>query len=262
MRRRYLGQAPQISFTSDFHELLVGDLQPGTGLKLRYDPDRLSPPPSYKFAEPRFPVFAKARFLENGAVTVLTLTGLLTSTPDRDPTGQGSMLTGTLDVPRDAQFVELWFEGHMPDGTHWDSDYGQNFWFRFPYADLQVTATVLRRDALARFRVEVTSVNEVERVAVRFVDLTRGATEAPREEPLQLTALTEERRRLWTYETSVDSSALIRFKLYYWIVGRRFKDDNSGQYYLADHPDLVERAPQLPQALVEAARYWQQRLKT
>ena len=262
MLRRYIGQAPQVSFTSDFHELLEGDLRPGVTLKLRYDPDRLSPPPGYAFADPSWPVFAHAQFLENGVIAARALTANPTTVPDRDAMGQGSMLTGTVEVPTDAQFVELWFCGDMPDGIHWDSDYGKNFWFRFPYADLEVTAAVVQRATSAQFRVEVTSISDVQRVTVRYYDMAGGANPVRREESLARGSLTPAGRRLWGYEKPVAASALIRFKLYYWILDRRFKDDNSGYYYVADRPDLGERVPPPPAALLEAARDWEQRLSS
>ena len=43
-KRAFEGLPPQITFTSDFHELMRGDLRPGTDMRLRYDPARIVPP--------------------------------------------------------------------------------------------------------------------------------------------------------------------------------------------------------------------------
>src|SRR5687767_7893957 len=107
MERRFAYSPAQISFTSDFHELLQGDLRPGKSLTLRYDPDRLSPAAEYTFGDPRWPIVAHLRYTDRGAVTDLFLEGLVTPVPDRDPMGQGSMLTASTVVPTDAAFVEL-----------------------------------------------------------------------------------------------------------------------------------------------------------
>lgn len=260
MQRRFKDGVPQISFTSDFHELLEGDLRPGISLTLRYDPDRLSPPPEYAFGDPQWPVFAQLRFLDQGPVTTLRLKGPVTPLPDRDPTGQGSMLKATTAVPADAQFVEVWFYGEMPNGRRWDSEYGANFWFGFPYQDLRTVSAIVtpRAHQDARFQLNVSSIPAVQAVSVRFYDMS-SRIRVKREEHLRLGGPLSHSQE-WTFETAVAPAAFIRFKLYYWIAGRRFKDDNSGQYYVADRPDVQEHIPPPPPALVSAARDWKQKL--
>ena len=51
--RTYRPYAPRISFTNDFHELLRGDLAPGSVVTLRYDPLRIVPADDdYVFGDP------------------------------------------------------------------------------------------------------------------------------------------------------------------------------------------------------------------
>lgn len=263
MQRRFENQAPQLSFTSDFHELLEGDLRPGAPLTIRYDPDRLAPLQGYIFGDDRWQIMAHLRFVDQGPVTDLQLRGPLTALPDRDPMGQGAMLTASTVIPREARFLEVWVSGEMPDGTHWDSDYGYNYWFRFPYLDLYiVSAEVVPHDrGDARFTLSVTSVPEVDAVRVRYSDITTRVR-VKREENLREGLRTAEGRRRWEFDDGVALTALIRFKLYYWTGGRRYKDDNSGQYYTADRPDLREEVPPPPKALVGAAHDWQTKLKS
>jgi hypothetical protein len=87
----------------------------------------------------------------------------------------------------------------------------------------------------------------------RLYDMRAGVA-SRREGSLQGVADLEDNRRTWRYEESVAAGALIRFKLYYWLLGRRFKDDNSGRYYVADRPELQEHVPPPPEALVAAMR--------
>jgi len=263
MQRRFEHRPAQISFTSDFHELLEGDLRPGASLTLRYDPDRLSPPPEYTFADPRCPVLAHVQYVEHGALRDLPLTGPVTPLPDRDPMGQGSMLIATTVVPADATFVELWFSGQMPDGERWDSDYGTNYWFRFPYLDIEIASAevIAEGDTDARFRLRVRTTADVEAVRVRFSDVSTPVR-VRRDEPLRADEATGPLRREWSFEGAVAPTALIRFKLYYWLGGRRYKDDNSGQYYIASRPDLREEVPPPPAALIAAAHAWSEKLKS
>ncbi len=53
----------------------------------------------------------------------------------------------------------------------------------------------------------------------------------------------------------VPAGAVVRFKLFYWVGGVRFKDDDGGHYYLAPTPD-DEAIPPPPSALLAAASDW------
>ncbi|HWR49855.1 MAG TPA: DUF6209 family protein [Bryobacteraceae bacterium] len=261
MQRRFENRPAQISFTSDFHELLQGDLRPSAGLTLRYDPDRLVPPGDYVFGDSSWPITAHLRYSDQGPLTEMPLRGPVTPVPDRDPMGQGSMLTASTAVPAEARFVELWVSGQMSDGLHWDSDYGRNYWFRFPYADIHIESAIVlpRERGQAQFILDVRGVPEIERVSVRFFNAA-ASVPVRREEQLREAQRTAEGRRRWTLEDQVAPTSLVKFKMYYWIEGRRYKDDNSGAYYTADRPDLREEVPALPDALVAAARAWSEKL--
>jgi hypothetical protein len=263
MKRRLLNRPAQISFTSDFHELVEGDLRPGGVVTLSYDPNRMPLPPDYTFGDPRWAFTAMARFRDHGPVADVSLKGAFTRHPDRDPTGQGSMLRGTLNVPPDALFVELWSALSAPDGTHWDSDYGRNFWFRFPFQDIPVIAATVTPDnkGTAELRLDIEAEPNVDGAVVRYYDMSQRTQVIKREEALSLVGPIGAHRK-WTYAETVAANAAIRFKLYYWVGGRRYKDDNSSKYYVADIPATRETIPAPPAALVAAAREWQRKLRS
>lgn len=260
MKRRLEDRPAQISFTSDYHELVEGDLRAGKPLAVRYDPDRVNPPHDYMFGDPRWPFTATFRFLKEGPVTRVLLEGELTPLPDRDPMGQGSMLTASVDVPGGAQFIEMWFKGELSDGAHWDSEHGNNFWFRFPYQDIPViTGTVTPNpDGMADLRIAIETDEVVHGVVIRYYDMSTRVR-VKREEALSQTGRTAGGHLQWQYSEQVAADAIIRFKLYYWVSNRRYKDDNSSEYYIAERPEMRQLVPPPPEALVVAARAWQEK---
>ncbi len=261
MERRFLNRAPQITFTSDFHELLQGDLRPGATLTLRYDPIRLSLPAKYTFGDPAWRISAHVRSRPDEPVVDVSLTGRITPTPDLDPMGQGSTLDGQATIPEGAQFVELWFSAEREGQTWWDSDHGVNFWFRFPYSDLDIERAAVSLDrghGNGTFLLTVTSVLEVSGVFIRYSDLTTVARVKVDRELASQGVVTG--RKVWRFEEAIPGSGLVRFKLYYWIEGRRYKDDNSGGYYVADRAGIAEMVPAPPHDLIAAEAAWSRKL--
>jgi hypothetical protein len=102
----------QITLTSDFHELLVGDLRPESHLTVRYDPAWIVPAGApYAMGEPRYPVFGNSSFGDGRPETTVTFTsptGIITKRSS-DPTGHGPLLQARVKVPADAAFVRAWF---------------------------------------------------------------------------------------------------------------------------------------------------------
>src|SRR5271165_5910321 len=97
MTRSNRGKRPQITFTSDFHELVVGDLAPGPCV-LRYDPLRLVAAVTHGR---RLEVWSFIRFHPCGGgwegvagVPARVPLGLLA-----DPAGQGYMLESSFTIP-------------------------------------------------------------------------------------------------------------------------------------------------------------------
>lgn len=254
---------PQITFTSDFHELVTGNLKAGVPLRLSYDPQRIVPiGEPYLFGDPQRPVTAHVRFSSSLPVQVVELTspGGVSAAPDRDATGQGSMLKAELDIPADAEMVSVGFTFTCLDGTVVDdNDFGVNFNFRFPEHDLEVLDTNVVADAarnVSLFHVRVGTVATVEQATVRFGKV--GEPHANNEElALHEVERSEGRQgKEWMVEgVVVPTGAVISFKVFYWIGGVRFKDDNTGHYYLSP-PRPPEHVPPPPAELARAALAW------
>jgi hypothetical protein len=234
--RQNKGKRPQITFTSDFHELVQGDLVEGRCV-LRYDPLRLLPATDRGGAHQ---IEAHVRFHPGGTewhqlLSVPAATPLATLA---DPTGQGFMLETDFAIPPGANELEVWFSCRHPDGqVDWDSDFGHNHWLRFPLHDLDLTKgevvkgrTGAAGDALA---VAVTSVLDIDGVDVRWrVTSAPGSTRD--RAPLRL-ASADARSKNWeTAGVVVPRGATVVFDLVYRVGLREYADDNQGRWYLAD----------------------------
>jgi hypothetical protein len=261
------GKPAEITFTCDFHELAGGELRPGGSVLLRYDPLRIVPPGEpYRFGDPDRPVTAHVRFRQDAVPMEVPLhspSGLVPC-PDVDPTGQGSMLSARVDVPDDAERLTVWFSYAAASGElHYDSDYGANHRFGFPCREIEVIgAKVIAQphEASDIFELTVSATDQVEGMAAPFFLVADPAC-AKRELQLhrveQRTGASAENRppSLWSAALEVPHGAIVRFKVCYWIGGRRLTDDNTGAWYLAPEPE-PDRVPAPPPALLEAAAAW------
>lgn len=242
------GQAPQITFTLDFHQLLTGELGPGARCAVRYDPLRMVPRDgSFRHGDPAHPVTGYARFRTGGEVTSFALhspMGIIDE-PDVDITGQGTALVGMFDVPADAEGVELWFGYTAPSGeTRWDSAFGNNYHFRFSHADIEVLAADVTSDPqtpYSGFSVEVSALPAVTSITARYrVVNDRADPHARHEVPLSRTGEDDDGRALWSVAgVAVPYQAVITFDLVYVVGGRTFKENNQGRYFLAPRPRTV-----------------------
>src|SRR5262245_52123429 len=170
--RFHADKRPQITFTSDFHELVQGDLVPGPCL-LRYDPLRIIH--AEAAACHQHDVRAHVRFHPGGTEWQgsMTLPAGAPLADLADPTGQGLMLTATFSIPAGCNELELWFSCQHCDGqTTWDSDFGKNHRLRFGLwdlrdvrADVTDTKTSSPQDI---FEVKLTARPEVESIVVRW----------------------------------------------------------------------------------------------
>lgn len=260
VQRRTSGLPARITFTRDLHTLLTGDLCRGRPLHIAYDPLRIVPAEApIKCGEPARPVIAHVRFRPAGAITSLPLHSLcgVIAAPTADASRRASFVTGALPVAEDAASVSLWFTYGARDGSeHRDDESGATYRFRFPCQDLTVEhAAVIQLPggAAAAFAVEVASVPEVERLQVRYRFL--GDQGNPPAEADLVTDDTAGGKRWTSPSLPAPVGAVVRFKLFYWVGGVRFKDDDGGHYYLAPAPD-DEPIPPPPSALLAAASDW------
>jgi Family of unknown function (DUF6209) len=267
VERSGAGKPAEITFTCDFHELVGGELRPGGSVLLRYDPLRIVPAEEpYRFGDPDRPVTAHVRFRAGATPMQVPLhspAGLVPC-PDVDPTGQGSMLSAHIDVPDDAERLTVWFSYTGASGeTHYDSDFGVNYRFGFPCREIEVIrATVTRRpDQPADwFELSIRAAATVEGMAVPFFLVADPACAKHQLLLRRIGQPTEASggnglTSLWNAAIEVARGAVVRFKVCYWIGGRRLTDDNTGAWYLAPEPE-PDRIPPPPPALLEAAAAW------
>jgi hypothetical protein len=263
MQRVLAGKPAEITFTCDFHELVAGDLRPDAPLLLRYDPHRIVPAGEpYRFGDPDRPVTAHVYFRDGAPRLDLALrspAGIIPC-PDVDLTGQGSMLSASLVVPSDADLLIIWFSYRSAEGTvHYDSDYGVNYRFGFPSREIDVVQAEVsgRRDGTAdRFDLVVRAAPEVEGVTLQYF-LTVDPTCAKRDIRLQRANhdVAHPEMVRWAAYADIPHRAIVRFRLCYWIGGRRLIDDNTGAWYLSPQPHF-DQAPPPSAALLEAAAAW------
>ena len=257
IKRRGIGKRAQITFTRDFHELVTGDLRPGHPVVLSYDPFRIVPAGEpYILGDPQWPVYASVQFRDGEPATIVTLEspGGMVKHPDEDVTGQGSMLQAQLMVPDTADLVIVWFSYLTRSGaTVYDNDYGKNYYFGFPSLDIAVSDATVDSHG---FAVRVAAAARVEAVLVRY-RIVRHPKAERTEVKLEKTGQSDSQGwPIWSVTgVSLPSGSVVRFKVFYWIGGRRFKDDNSGFYYLAPQPK-PEKVPPPPPGLAEAAKAW------
>ena len=263
IKRRGIGKRAQITFTYDFHEVVTGDLRPGHPVVLSYDPKRIVPAGEpYILGDPEWPVYASVRFRDGEPATIVTLEspGGMVKHPDEDVTGQGSMLQAQLMVPDTADLVIVWFSYLTRSGsTVYDNDHGNNYFFGFPSRDIAVlSATVVSepQTSSSSFAVSVAAAASVEAVSVRYRGISDPKAQKA-EVKLEKTGKSDDQGRpIWSVAgVAVPYRSVVRFKVFYWIGGRRFKDDNSSHYYLAPQPE-PDKMPPPPPELVKAAQAW------
>jgi hypothetical protein len=236
--RQNKGLRPQIVFTSDFHELVRGDLIPGA-CKILYDPLRLVEGRSYDNPPD---IRVSVRFHPVGGSWDGTLVipsrvnlGLLA-----DPCGEGVMCEGWFNIPPGCEELEIWFSTCRDGRTFWDTEFGKNYWMRFTLHDLDIKKAKRRafrgkgssQDALDCL---VESVPGVQRMTLRLT-LT-NPTGHPRTETEMAVVPKEGAAKLWSTPVSgipIPKGATAAFDLVYYVEGRKQTDDNQGRWYVAD----------------------------
>jgi hypothetical protein len=237
MQRYSTGHQPQLTFTSDFHELVQGDLIPGPCV-LRYDPLRLL---QHAPLGASYDVRSHLRFHPDGGRWD-GLSRVPSSAPLAmlaDPSGQGWMLETTFRLPSGCDEIEAWFSTADPDGkVLWDSAFGRNYHLRFPAHDLAIerarTRATGQNPASDLLEITLSAVGAIDAVRVRW-RVPKVSGNLRRENRLEPGERTGGRTR-WTLATpvSVPSGAPVVFDLVYTVGGCEYTDDNEGRWYVAD----------------------------
>jgi hypothetical protein len=248
------GKPPHIIFTYDFHQLVYGELLAGVDCTLSYDPFRIVPADdSYQFGDPSRPITAHIQFQPNPSVQDIVLqsrTGKLHDI-DSDYTGQGSMLHGHFHILAHCDEVVAWFSYQDRTGrTRWDSDYGANYRFRFVSEELEFLVSAIELgDAVEQLKVTLAADPEIERVIVRY-RIVNDRTKPTHEYLVELSPANQRHsdgRSIWTLATPLPRGAVVAYDVLYFVGGRKFKDDNSGRYFVA--------APSKPDKSVEVSNH-------
>jgi hypothetical protein len=238
--RQNQGRRPQITFTSDFHELVQGDLVPGP-CELRYDPLRLIS--ADEVTSSKHEIHAHIRFHPSCETWEGTLVVPMNAPLSElaSPTGQGYMLETKFTLPEGTDELEVWFScTHAEGDSHWDSNDGKNHWLRFPLHDIKEVQSAVRPPdkgnlAQSTLEFEVLTVPQVHSLLARW-NLPSFQDRPRVETPLVASGESKGSKRWTTPEGGipVPIGATVAFDLVYFIGDRKFTDDNQGRWYLAD----------------------------
>lgn len=237
--RQNRGSRPQITFTSDFHELVQGDLIAGPCV-LRYDPLRMLEAHDAEHETHQFQAHIRFHPVGSEWQGKLVLPAGMPVEDLADSTGQGLMLTTIFEIPEGCDELEVWFSCTHPDGyTHWDSDHGKNHWLRFGLADLSLkTARVKsakKNAAQDTLEFEFATKAKVQAVEVRW--RITSIPDFPRQITPLVAAAEKPAGKTWTSPEGgipVPKGATIAFDVVYRVEDREFTDDNQGRWYIAD----------------------------
>jgi hypothetical protein len=240
--RHNRGNTPIFTFTSDFHELVRGDLICGTGT-LRYDPFRIVPADEIPtFSAKQRPVVAQCRFHPEGPAwsKELLFPSATWVQPIWDPTGQGTMLETEIPILAGVTEFEFWFSYTDEKGTErYDSEMGANFFLRFASHDLTIESSKQDNSSgRPTFELSILSVPDIDEITIRWRYTALPAI-ARQSNALAVSEGPEGRKR-WTPPSgsfSVEPDSPIAFDLVYKSGGHTFTDDNDGTWYIVTSPE-------------------------
>jgi hypothetical protein len=119
---------PTATFGRDWSQDLQGAVQPGGKLTIHYDPNRAQVESSHD-GFPSWNVEAYVQFQPSGQIVHGPALGFVSD--QGTPTNNAVSVPFTVDVPKDATSVQVWFKNtSLNDGdpqVFWDSNFGRNF---------------------------------------------------------------------------------------------------------------------------------------
>jgi hypothetical protein len=236
IRRVFAAADCHITFTKDHREYLAGNLAPGTAVTLYYDAERLK-----QTRGPNWKIICCHKYHESGPILTTSLsssTGNITTKAGNSP-GGGTMLSGEIQIPTDAELFILWFELSDDSGaSYYDSDSGRNFQFPFLSEDIRIaSAEVISAGTTAssNFTVTVETAPDIDALVLDYRITNFGALAVTTTEvPLHLIGAANDSWIQWSSDDiSVQDNAVIIFSVAYSKAGRRYFDDNNHRGYLA-----------------------------
>jgi hypothetical protein len=245
-----LGKPAQITFTYDYHELVTGDLKANANCHISYDPLRIVPQEgTYLHGHPHQPIVAHIRFQENGITEskeLISPSGTIDD-PHTSLTGQGSMLVQDFLVPDVAEELIIWFSYRDPETgeIYYDTDNNTHFHFRWPYHDVWIRkANVVdnKTSTSSIFELEIGAIPSISQVKVNLSIIN---SQEPLKEIISLndTNSIDVGNKIWLLQQPVPKGAIVRFKVYYDLNGRKYKNDNASKYFFAPQPEPIKFPP-------------------
>ena len=226
-------------FTSDFQELVRGTLKAGTPCRINFNPKRfIGPKENYLHGETGTEITAHTIFLPAGiqaSTHLVSETGILPNAVEA-LNGTGSMLSGYINIPKDATEIEIWFTLKDREGNiYYDSENGFNYHFRFSSSDIlsaDVSVVNETNKPLAVLNATFISTPEVDSFQIRYRLLNFPGETGEKELLLNLTDNTG--NKTWSiHDQAVPVDSVIAYDYSYNIGGKKFKNDNNGNYFIS-----------------------------
>lgn len=215
----------KVKFSDDWQQVVSGRLVAGKPLTVVYDSRRLPEVRDTYNGEPTWSILNYIQFYP-------TRSGA-SETPLQTP-GVSDDLSATFYIPSDAKEVVMWFKNTGRSGrVAYDSQYGDNYHFRFPQQDINLkNATVVTSwpTPYSGLSIEVSADPDVERVQIRLhgehehgdlIDLMKGSIE-------------KTRQLFECHGMCIPYREKITFEIIYWVGGRSYLDDNGGKSFEAE----------------------------
>ncbi len=223
-------------FTKNFHQQVRGKLQPGSKCIITYDPLRLIPlTTNYLHGDSAFPITAHVKFdsAEEPLDLLLYSEIGITNAPVIREDGLGSMLTATFTIPEDSKEFTVWFSLRDPAGAlKYDSNYGQNFHYRFPREDIKVLKASITSDPKqpqAELEFQLQADAQINSVSIHFRQTNKQKITGTIDLNLEKAA----KMNLWTSGiVKVPFGAVIAYEIAYHAGGKEFKLNNNGDYFI------------------------------
>lgn len=239
-RRLFPNDKPWIAFKKNYQQLVHGDLVPGRKVKILYDSQRLPAERSTENGADAWTIKAFYKFIEAGPVHEVDLwteSGAIQSKMSND-TAEGTIMVCSIQIPEGVDHVSIWFLNTGKSGAkYWDSNFGQNYIFRFVVADFEVeSAKVIpvAENSHAQFELEVKAAPDVSGIGASYW-VANAAVPAVAPSWFALSpvgAPDESGWQKWAGSLAVPKNAVVRFTFRYSAWGNEHVDTNSDHGYL------------------------------
>jgi hypothetical protein len=217
----------QIVFSKDWQENVIGQLKPGTSFEVVYDSNRL---PEIRDTYNGLPAWSILGYLKVISGTTENYYYKALETP-----GQGEIMRQTYGIPEDADEISMWFENTGRSGrVAYDSNYSQNYNFRFPSKDISVLQAIVTTSwptPYSRLDIKIETSLQVE-TAKALCKITTPNNDITYQDYDFSFYEVKDNRKIYTLQTYIAYNATVSFDIAYWVSGREYIDNNEGSHYV------------------------------